>query len=116
MSSNCESKESEEKHENKQTLPSLPDTLFELTEEQEKPFKYTGDKEDLVLRLKHKLFLTWQIWSKFRNNEKIIAKVNQIEDNTSDEFYIANELVCMIDAIGRTLKETDIVEELFENK
>jgi len=96
-------------------LPPYPDCiLFDVTEEQAKIFKYTGDPNDVVNRMRFKLFLVWQIWAKARNNEKTIQIINQLKDKDSDEFVLGNELVCLIDEIGRTLSATHITEELFK--
>ena len=95
-------------------LPPYPDCiLFDVTEEQAKIFKYTGDEKDLVNRMRFKLFLVWQIWAKARNNSTVIEIINAIKDKESNEFVLGNELVCLIDAIGRTLSSTYLTEELF---
>ena len=108
-----EETEQDEKKEEKMVLPGLPDCLFELTPEQQKYYEYTGDPNDIHQRMRHKLWLIWQFWYRFRNNEKTIELVQKVNKEDGDAFHIANELVNMIDMVGRVLKATDITHELF---
>ncbi len=103
----------EEKQSEKLFLPPYPDCLFELTPEQQKYYEYTGDMNDLYQRMRSKLWLIWNHWGKFRNNEKTIELVQKVKKEDEDAFHVANELVNMIDVIGRILKSSDITEELF---
>lgn len=100
----------------KVSLPCYPDCLFELTEKQKEFYNYQGDPEDKVGRMKWKLFLIWQIWARFRNNERIIKIVSEMQEGNRDTdfFYICNEMVNSIDAFGRILGITNITEELFD--
>lgn len=106
----------DEKEPPKLSLPSKPDVLLELTEEQQEWFNYKGDADDKVMRMQHKLFLIWNIWHTFRNNEKLIeicaSQTEKDKHKNTDKFVLCNSIVNIIDNLGRTLGLTDLVEEL----
>ena len=71
------------------------------------------DKDDKFIRVKFKLFNLWNLWGMFRNNEKLVEIINKIpEDKTSEEFYLREAIVSLIDNMGKTLNGgTDIMAE-----
>lgn len=109
--------ENEEKQSGtKISVPCHPDTLFELTEQQQEYYKYKGDMENKVERMKWKIWLMWNVWARFRNNERIIKIVSEMneEHRYTDFFFMCNEMVNAIDAFGRIIGITPIAEELFD--
>ena len=108
--------EVQDEKEPKLQLPSKPDVLLELTEEQQDWFNYKGDPDDKVMRMQHKLFLIWNIWHTFRNNEKLIeicaSQTEKDKHKNTDKFILCNSIVNIIDNLGRTLGLTELIEEL----
>ena len=95
------------------TLPPYPQGFFEWTEDDIKQLKYGSDEKDINKRMGHKLYSTWLLWAEMRTNEKLMGLVNAGSDDTkSDEFYLKNIAVNVMDRLGKILSNTDITEEL----
>ena len=97
------------------TLPPYPEPFFEWNDEQIKNFKYDGDTEDIGKRMAHKLNSTWLLWTDLRTNDRLMEIVNQATDKESDEFYMKNLLVTLIDRVAKVLSNTDLTEELLKS-
>jgi hypothetical protein len=96
-------------------LPPYPEALLKITDEVAEMLKYKGKPEDVLMRLRHKVWLSWIMWAGYRNDKKLIELVNVERDKESDSFYLANTVVNMLDQIGRILSLTNITEELFRS-
>lgn len=105
--------ELEKIHEDKIKLPPIPCGVLPWTEEEKKILEYSLDKNDKFLRVKFKLFNIWNIWGAFRNNEKLIEIINVVpDDHKSDEFFLREAIVSLIDSVGKALNGgTDIMTE-----
>ena len=97
---------------NKISLPPMPTGILDWTEDEQKGLVYSGDMNDKVRRLQHKLSFIWQDWGIIRNNERLIKIINEESAKDTDEFFIKQSLVLWIDRIGKILGSTPIVEEL----
>lgn len=115
-----EVKEIEEELKSKVQLPPLPDGILEWSDLDKEKLILPKDL-DLIITLRCKLMLIWQIWGSIRNNEEIIKLVNDIPENSdqlkeyqkSNEFKLKSYLVEVIDKIGKTLNGgTDLTSEL----
>ena len=108
-------KKMEEEQSNKIKLPPLPEGVLPMNEEEEKLYKFDGDINNLLLRLKWKLYNLWVLWGNVRNNEKLIKIVNDLNDvkEGSDEIYLKTIIVSLIDSYGKILGSTPIAEEIF---
>jgi hypothetical protein len=110
-----EAPEEPEKSNEKLELPPYPEALLKITDEVAEMLKYKGKPEDVLMRLRHKVWLSWIMWAGYRNDKKLIELVNVERDKESDSFYLANTVVNMLDQIGRILSLTNITEELFRS-
>ena len=102
--------------EEKIKLPPLPDGVMEWTNEEKSALEFPTDKldkDDKFVRVKFKLFNIWNLWGMFRNNQRLVDIINKIpEDKTSDEFYLREAIVSLIDNLGKALNGgTDIMAE-----
>ena len=105
--------EATSKHpDNKPTLPPMPCGILDWTEDEQKGLIYSGDVNDKLRRMQHKLSFIWQDWGVIRNNERLIRIINEESDKDSDEFFIKQSLVLWVDRLGKILGQTNIVEEL----
>ena len=110
--------ELEKQNANKIQLPSLPSGILEWNEQEQNSLMYSqsvpdADMDDMVKRMQFKLSWVWQDWDALRNNKKLVDAVNNIaEDPNSEEHFIKQILVLMIDRLGKILGQTPIVEEL----
>jgi hypothetical protein len=95
-------------------LPPYPEALLQITPEAQEVMKYKGNPDDIPHRIKHKLFLIWIIWAQHRNDERLIKIVNSDMDKESEQYYLANSIVQMLDGLGRALSLTDITSEIFQ--
>ena len=106
----------EEQNQKKIQLPPKPEGVLPYTEDDKKNYFYDGDEKDIHLRLKWKLFNLWSLWGLVRNNEKLVKVVNKIDDKDdlkSDEVYLKNMIVNIIDVWGKIMAATHITEEIF---
>lgn len=98
-------------------LPPYPEGLFELTEDEKKELAYSGDPNDITLRLRTKVLFVWLAWASLRTNEKLISLVNEAETtDQKDVFFLKQLLVSVVDRLGKVLGMTYITEELFKPK
>jgi hypothetical protein len=99
-------------------LPAYPSTIFELSEDELKHFyhlKYTGNMNNLELRLRWKMFFVWQYWSQVRNDQKLADILMKKHDRESDVFQVCNTIINMLDNLARILTITPLVEEIVPN-
>lgn len=103
-------------HQEKIKLPPLPEGVLLWTDDEKKVLEFPIDKldkDDKFVRVKFKLFNIWNIWGSIRNNEKLIDIINKIpDDKTTDEFYLREAIVSLVDGLGKALNGgTDIMVE-----
>jgi len=99
-------------------VPAYPSAIFELSEDELKHFehlKYTGDMNNLELRLRWKLFFVWQYWSQLRNDQKLADILMKKHDKESDTFKVCNTIINMLDNLARILTITPLVPEIVPN-
>jgi hypothetical protein len=111
-----EAEELTKANENKIQVPPKPDGILPWNDEEKKMYVFprdTLDEKDKFIRTKFKLFNLWVLWGHFRNNKKIADMVNNIpQDKKSDEYYLKEAIVALIDNMGKALNaNTDILEE-----
>ena len=101
---------------NEKTLPPYPDVLYPWSEADKEQLLFKGDKDDLLDRLKFKLYNFWLLWTDLRNNEKLIDIISKVDD-TEDKnfFYLKNLIVNTIDRSGKILCNTDLIQELIQS-
>lgn len=110
--------EEDESNKKKIQLPPNPEPIIEWNEDEEKNLMYTNQDvypmSDIQKRLQYKMFNVWNFWGTLRNNERLIKAVNEIpEDKDSDEFFIRQSLVVIVDRLAKILNGgTNIVEEI----
>ena len=105
----------ESKDEKKMEMPPYPDGVLEWTDDQKKNWKFEGDMEDIHKRSSFKLWNCWLVWVNIRNNEKLIEIIGKnVEDKESDEFYLKQIVVALLDQLGKVLGQTNITEEIFK--
>lgn len=111
-------KKLEEEQKNKIQLPPYPDGLFDWTEDDEKLRCVPEDVKQLGKVAQHKLLLIWDIWGNVRTNEKLIELINKnLGDQKTDEFFLKQFIVHLVDIMGKILNgKTDITEDIFGRK
>ena len=97
-------------------LPPLPQGIRKYSEEERKQ-RYDGNTLDHKDRIHFKLFKLWTVWGNIRMNEDIERLLMEQDENDpsykeSDEFKCKCIIVDILDALGKILGDTPIVEEL----
>lgn len=96
-------------------LPPRPEGILPYTEEEKKEYTYPLETlgNSQTTRLKYKLFGVWNLWGAMRINTRLEDIVNNIpDDKGSDEFYLREFAVLVIDKLGKILNGgTDILED-----
>lgn len=104
----------EEKKESAVELPAYPLGIFEWNDDDRKFLQYTGEQSDIASRMSHKLWNCWLVWNFIRNDQKLIDMISESSEKDTDEFYIRNSIVFVIDRLGKILGNTDIGEEILK--
>lgn len=86
------------------------------TEEFKKYLSYKGDKNDIKQRLKHKIFNIWNLWNNVSKDENLARVISDLPEKNTDEYYLKQSFFYVIEQIAFILNNTDIIEEIIDNK
>lgn len=111
-------KKLEDEQKDKIQLPPLPDGIFDWNEEELKTLVVPDDIIKVGKSLNFKMLQLWNLWGNLRTNERLIEIINSNiteESKQTDEFYLKQLLVNLVDRQGKILNgKTDLTKELFE--
>jgi hypothetical protein len=91
-------------------LPAYPMPLREWRADES---RYVGSDENYRKRIIHKLYSVWILWGHMRVSEKLMGFFKtQTEDESSPEYELKCILLDIMDNLGKTLGDTNILEEI----
>lgn len=100
---------------NDKYTPVYPEGILPKDEKHDPPH-YDGDMNDMVERMRVKLFNVWSVWSDLRKNETLVNLLHKDPKDTDQDKYLKGCLTITIDRIGKMLSDTNIVQELNKEK
>lgn len=94
-------------------IPNLPQCLTDNFTDEFKDLDYQGDPGDITERLRHKIFMIWQLWDRFSKDERLSKVIQNIpSDITTEEFQVKQILLFTYEQIAYILKSSNILEEM----
>ena len=100
---------------NDKYTPAYPEGILPKDEKNDPPH-YDGDANDVVERMRVKLFNVWSVWSDLRKNETLLQLLQKDSADTDKDKYLKGCLTITIDRLGKMLSDTNIVQELQKEK
>lgn len=91
--------------------PVYPEGILPKDEKNDPPH-YDGDMNDMMERMRVKLFNIWSVWSDLRKNETLVNLLHKDSADTDKDKYLKGCLTITMDRLGKMLSDTNIVQEL----
>ena len=90
-------------------LPPMPVPIRPYSD---KDNRYKGEQDHFRNRIAHKLYSLWVLWAVMRMSPELKQLLDQECDKSSDTYETKCVLVDTMDALGKLLGDTNIIEEL----
>lgn len=90
-------------------LPPMPVAIRPYTD---KDTRYAGEKDNFRHRISHKLYSLWILWAVMRVSPELKALLDKTCEEETDEYKTKCILVDTMDALGKLLGNTNILEEI----
>jgi hypothetical protein len=100
---------------NDKFTPVYPEGILPKDDKHDPPH-YDGDMNDLVERMRVKLFNLWSVWSDLRKNETLVNLLHKDSEDDDKAKYLKGCLTITMDRMGKMLADTNIVQELNKEK
>jgi hypothetical protein len=100
---------------NDKYTPVYPEGILPKDEKHDPP-TYEGDMNDLIERMRVKLFNVWSVWSDLRKNETLVNLLHKDPEDDVKAKYLKGIMTITMDRLGKMLADTNIVQELNKDK
>jgi hypothetical protein len=93
-------------------IPNYPKCVTDIFQDEFKVLDYKGT-DDIVERLRHKVFQIWQLWDRFSKDERLAQVIGNVPDDRNSEEYQAKQILLFTyEQIAYILQTSDLIEEI----